>query len=186
MQESEFKIVFVGSMGVGKTSVINRYTYENFSNSSKPTLGLSFIDKTIELTSRGNASVKLKIWDTAGQEKLRSLASIHYKDASAIIMVYDITSKSSFSDLKGWLEEVRKQSPENALIVIAGNKSDRIDEEQVRMAEVKELALHENATYTLTSAVQNEGITEMFTELATKLYDKSCSEKRVIIWITFH
>ena len=89
------KVVLIGESGVGKTSIISRYISNSFRSQQLPTTGANFVSKTVILEDE-NQSIKFELWDTAGQEKYRSLARVFYKNAAVCILVYDITRKSSF------------------------------------------------------------------------------------------
>ena len=107
------KVVLIGESGVGKTSIINRYISNTFSNVLTATPGASFTSKTIFLKDY-NQSIKFEIWDTAGQEKYRALAKVFYKTAAVCILVYDITRKASFDELKNyWINEVKTNASPN-------------------------------------------------------------------------
>ena len=93
------KVVLLGESGVGKTSIRSRYTSNTFSSILMSTTGASFATKTMMLEEE-NQSVKFEIWDTAGQERYRALAKVFYKNASVCVLVYDITRKASFDELK--------------------------------------------------------------------------------------
>ena len=101
------KVVLIGESGVGKTSIINRYMSDTFSTVLTATPGASFTTKTVFLKDF-NQSIKFEIWDTAGQEKYRALAKVFYKNAAVCILVYDITRKKSFDELKNyWVNEIK-------------------------------------------------------------------------------
>ena len=107
------KVVLIGESGVGKTSIINRYISNTFSATLTATPGASFTTKTIYLKEY-DQSIKFEIWDTAGQEKYRSLAKVFYKNAAVCILVYDITRKSSFDELKSyWVNEIKANGSQN-------------------------------------------------------------------------
>ena len=107
------KVVLIGETRVGKTSIINRYISDNFSSSLSPTPGASFTAKTVFIKDY-NQSIKFEIWDTAGQEKYRALAKVFYKTAAVCILVYDITRKTSFEELKNyWVNEVKANASPN-------------------------------------------------------------------------
>ena len=103
----ECKVVLIGETLVGKTSIINRYISHNFSSSLSPTPGASFTKKKGFIKDY-NQSIKFEIWDTAGQEKYRKLAKIFYTNADAIILIYDITKRKSFEEIKNyWINEIK-------------------------------------------------------------------------------
>ena len=105
------KVILVGESGVGKLSIISRFLKDNFSKTS--TTGANFTTKTIFFQEE-NKSIRYEIWDTAGQEKYRSLTKIFYKNASVCILVYDITKRQSFEELKlYWIEEIKAQAPKD-------------------------------------------------------------------------
>lgn len=118
----EAKVVLLGSQGVGKTSLILRYTTRTFSVTPPPaTIGSSL--HTRKLVHSG-VRVKLQIWDTAGQERFRSMAPIYYRGAHVCVLVYDISDKQSFEDVRSWLEELGRSVPKETVIFVAGAKID--------------------------------------------------------------
>ena len=116
------KVVLIGESGVGKTSIINRYTSNTFSSVLTATPGASFTAKTVFLKDY-NQSIKFEIWDTAGQEKYRALAKVFYKNASVVILVYDICRKESFDQLKQyWINEIKANVSPNTSMFLFNNK----------------------------------------------------------------
>ena len=108
------KVVLIGESGVGKTSIISRYISNTFSSVLMATPGANFTTKTIFLKDE-NQSIKFEIWDTAGQEKYRALAKVFYKNAAVCILVYDITRRTSFEELKKyWITEIKANASPNA------------------------------------------------------------------------
>ena len=108
------KVVLIGESGVGKTSIISRYISNTFSSVIMATPGANFTTKTIFLKDE-NQSIKFEIWDTAGQEKYRALAKVFYKNAAVCILVYDITRRTSFEELKKyWITEIKANASSNA------------------------------------------------------------------------
>ena len=104
------KVVLLGESGVGKTSIISRYISNTYRNQQLPTTGANFVTKTIILEDE-NKSIKFELWDTAGQEKYRSLAKVFYRNAAVCVLVYDITRKSSFEELKlFWIKELKENA----------------------------------------------------------------------------
>ena len=129
------KAIIVGNSGVGKTSIISRYL-NKFNPREKTTIGASFTNKLEEINDN---KIMFEIWDTAGQEKFRSINSIFYQDAYICLLVYDITDKKSFDDLKDyWYGSVIEHSTKDIIFHIVGNKIDLLKNEEVNRDEVKE------------------------------------------------
>jgi small GTP-binding protein len=155
------KIVLLGEAGVGKTSIITRYISGSFSQIVMTSTGSSFVAKKIEIEDK--KKVKLQIWDTAGQEKYRSLAKIFYQSAAVAVLVYDITLKKSFEQIKEyWVKEIKENAPEDIIIAIAANKSDDYLNQEVTIDEGKELAKSLDALFICTSAKLGNGIDDLF------------------------
>ena len=107
------KVVLIGRSTVGKTSIISRYTTNIFKESLMTTPGANFITKKVDFPEE-NETIKFEIWDTAGQERYRALAKVFYKNAAACILVYDITNKISFEDIKTyWVPELKENAQPN-------------------------------------------------------------------------
>ena len=176
------KVVLIGESGVGKTSIISRYTTNTFDPQTLTSSSAQFLTKTINLNE--NTSIKFDIWDTAGQEKFKSLAKIFYKDAKVIILVYDITNKPSFETLKNyWYKEIMDNSVSDLILALVGNKSDLYENEQVTDKEGKLFAKEINAIFKSTSALSNRGINSLFTDIAKKCldpnYDYLAEDKKI-------
>ena len=166
--EIKCKVVLLGKSGVGKTSIISRYISNTFKESLMTTPGANFITKKVEFPE-SKKTIKFEIWDTAGQERYRSLAKVFYNNASACILVYDITKKESFDDVRDyWIPELKNNAPKNIILVLAGNKSDLYLNEQVNDEEGKSLAKKYNAIYLRTSAKLNSSIDEVFNNIGNK------------------
>ena len=112
------KVVLIGESDVGKTSIISRYISNTFKSQLMSTPGANFVTKMI-IMEDDNQSIKFEIWDTAGQERYRALAKVFYKNAAVCVLVYDITRKASFDELKNyWIKEIK----ENALPNVSKKK----------------------------------------------------------------
>eukprot|EP00276_Gloeochaete_wittrockiana_P015087 CAMPEP_0184336986 /NCGR_PEP_ID=MMETSP1089-20130417/5291_1 /TAXON_ID=38269 ORGANISM="Gloeochaete wittrockiana, Strain SAG46.84" /NCGR_SAMPLE_ID=MMETSP1089 /ASSEMBLY_ACC=CAM_ASM_000445 /LENGTH=209 /DNA_ID=CAMNT_0026662331 /DNA_START=70 /DNA_END=699 /DNA_ORIENTATION=- len=162
----DFKIVLLGEGCVGKTSIVLRYCQNTFNESHITTIQAAYLSKT--LTVNGD-SVKLNIWDTAGQERFHALAPIYYRDANGALLTYDITDRESFTRVKNWVKELRKERDKDVQLVIAGNKCDRDSERVVTLKEAEDYAATIGAFHCSTSAKINKGIDELFIELSKKL-----------------
>ena len=171
LEGSGKKLVFIGDPGVGKTCIISRFLKGTFDADQITTVGASYASKTIKI-SETNESLTLDIWDTAGQEKYRSLTRIFFQGAKLAILVYDITRKDSFENLKNvWLKELKDHADKNVVLGVAGNKSDLYEKEEVPEQEAREYAKSIGAIFCLTSAQNNSGIEELFEEMGKKFLD---------------
>ena len=173
----QIKVVFLGDSGVGKTCMIHWFAHGKFNDSSNPTLGAMFISKVADFPDY-NSSIKFQVWDTAGQEKYRSLAAMYYQDAAAAVLVYNITNKESFSGITYWMKELKNHAPDNIKIFIAANKSDLVEQEAISLGEGKKLAEDNGAVFKMTSAKDGTGINELFMSipLALGLFKKEKQE----------
>uniref|UniRef100_A0A8C5Z8I8 Ras-related protein Rab-12 n=1 Tax=Marmota marmota marmota TaxID=9994 RepID=A0A8C5Z8I8_MARMA len=115
------QVIIIGSRGVGKTSLMERFTDDTFCEACKSTVGVDFKIKTVELRGK---KIRLQIWDTAGQERFNSITSTYYRSAKGIILVYDITKKETFDDLPKWMKMIDKYASEDAELLLVGNKLD--------------------------------------------------------------
>jgi small GTP-binding protein len=107
------KVVLLGESGVGKTCIISRFTNNTFEDNIMSTTGASYCGKAMTFDEYGGKTIKFEIWDTAGQEKYRALTKIFYKDALAAILVYDITRRNSFQEIKNYWYNQIKESAKN-------------------------------------------------------------------------
>ena len=158
------KVALVGSSGVGKTCIIERFTKDTYDEEkvSEATVTSSYSEKKINFKDY-NKTICFNIWDTAGQEVYRALAKNFYKNASIGILVYDITRKDTFEDIQTfWSKELRDNGEENMVLAIVGNKSDLIAQEEIKEEEAKKYADSINALFLLTSCKESIGIDDLF------------------------
>ena len=171
------KIVLLGDSGVGKTCLISRFISGQFDANVNSTNGASYASKKVEYPELGKSLV-LDIWDTAGQEKYKSLTKFFYKDAAMVVLVYDITRRESFDNLKNfWYKEIKEYGEKDIVLGIAGNKSDLYDDEAVPEKEAREFADSIDAIFTLTSAQNNSGVNKLFENIVKKFLDPNFQEK---------
>ena len=158
--QDNIKIALLGNPGVGKTCIINKYTKDEFSVENESTIGANYQQKLIK---RGDKTFQLDLWDTAGQEKYRSLGRHFYKNAYIVIFVYDITVKKTFEDIKNvWYEDIKVFGEKYKIFAIAGNKSDLYEKEEVTEDEVSDYANEINASFFLVSAKSGNNISNLF------------------------
>ena len=165
-------MVLLGEQSVGKSSLVHRFCHNKFEDKHIITIGGAYLQQ--EATLKNGDKLKLHIWDTGGQEKFRSIASLYYKDAVAAILVYDVSNPESLESFDYWIKELNeKVNDENFLITIAGNKCDLpLDMKKVSYNQGKNFALERNVSVFLeTSAKTGMGIQELFSILAQKVYN---------------
>ena len=169
MSDSDtIKVVLIGESGTGKTSIIQRYSYNLFDPNCASSISSQYISKVVELKDI-NQTLKFDIWDTAGQEKYRSMTKIFYKDAKIILFVYDETSLQSFVELKNfWISEVKQNCESNALFGIIANKNDLYNSQQVSREEGLQLSNEIGGIFQVTSAKSGYGINNLFENLGRK------------------
>ena len=162
MTQDAVKLCIIGDSGVGKTCISSRLVDGTFKPDEKSTIGASFVTTNIE-------NSKIVIWDTAGQEKYRSMIGMYYRGASGAIIVYDITSKATFSDLDAWHADLMKTATDDIVLCIVGNKCDLESSRQVSYEEGKEFAEKKRAMFFEVSAMSGKNVTELFTEMTRKI-----------------
>lgn len=167
-QANRIKVILVGNQSVGKTNLINILIGKAFDSHTLATLAQNYSIKTIEYNG---INYILEIWDTIGQEKLRTINKLFYKNSKIVIFVYDITSLQSFQDLKIWVQEIDTQIGLNNIIKgVVGNKKDLYFDEQVNETEGKAFAESIGADFLHTSAKSDPG--GIFLDFIIKLMKK--------------
>lgn len=138
---------------------MQRYITRNYEQFTQPTVGSMFFCKKI---NKGDKTYELQIWDTAGQEKFRSITPLYFRDANGVILVCDLTSQSSFNSLREWVKLLEEQGPKKLAKIILGNKVDLEDKLKITEPELKQFADSVNSPYMLTSALNDTGIDRAF------------------------
>ncbi|KAH8304677.1 hypothetical protein KR018_003053 [Drosophila ironensis] len=160
-----FKLLIIGDSGVGKSSLLIRFSDDTFSGSYITTIGVDFKIRTVDI---GGLRVKLQIWDTAGQERFRTITSTYYRGTHGVIVVYDVTNGESFANVRRWLEEIQNNC-DVVNKVLVGNKNDDpnrkvvITEDAQRFAKQMDIELFE------TSAKDNINVDEMFLSITRQV-----------------
>ena len=162
-----YKIVLIGDINVGKTSILSRFRYGSFESDYMPTLGIDFFSKNLFFEDK---TIRLILWDTAGQERFRSLIPSYLKNADCIIIVFDITNKESFLSLNKWLTDAKNNASENTIYVICGNKIDLKERRTVNENEInKYIEKNTGVIYMECSAKNGQGIKDLFNVIAKNL-----------------
>jgi small GTP-binding protein len=176
-----YKVVFLGTSGVGKTSIINFFMYSQFSNEHETTLGIDYFTKRVTV---GDSRLSLQIWDTAGQEQYQSLIPNYIRGAHVAIIVYDVSRPDSFEAAKVWYTRVIYERGDEAQCVFAGNKTDL--EVRIEESVVKEFTDAHHIQHIRMSAKHGTGIVEMFESLVREVAQvaKPSVQERVVEIVT--
>ncbi len=157
-----FKIVIAGNGGVGKSSLLHRYVAGQFNRSYSVTIGADFASREVDL---GDETIRLVIWDLAGQRRFHVVRDGFYRGAKVVILVFDITNAASWEDLLLWEEEVTQRVP-NTQIVVVGNKIDLNQERVVPHITAHLWARQRRYGYIETSCATGAGVDDLFVGIA--------------------
>ena len=158
--DEKIKIMIIGETKTGKTSLISRYCKNEFSGESYlSTIGIDFQIKNLVIKKK---KIRLQIWDTAGQERFRNIAKNYFQSSDGFLIVYDIANKDSFETLDYWIEEIKSNSPALTQMILVGNKSDIIEERQVKTDDGKDYAKNKNIKFFEVSAKKGTNVNEVF------------------------
>ena len=171
-EELVFKIITLGDSGVGKTSIIRRYVYNDFDMNNMSTIGLNFAFK--DVTLKNGVKIKLKIIDTAGQEKYRSLSRNYIKNAEGVLFVFSYENSSerkSFEHINQWVEFFNENNNiEKIQKYLVGNKNEFKDKSHIQQSEINELTKQIGGKFISVSAKINNNINMLFEDLSEMIY----------------
>lgn len=166
----KFKIVIVGDSGVGKTCFLISFVKESYHAEYKATIGIDFATKLIEIDEK---LVRLQIWDTAGQEKYRTLTSNYFKGVDAVIMIYDVTRISTFENISYWSKVVKEKTSEGTIVALVANMIDKSNR-QVSFFQGREFASQNHYLFFETSSKHKLNNIMIFKTLTQKILLKQC------------
>ncbi|KAM4819882.1 ras-related protein Rab-26 isoform 2-T2 [Thomomys bottae] len=165
-----FKVMLVGDSGVGKTCLLVRFKDGAFlAGTFISTVGIDFRNKVLDVDGM---KVKLQIWDTAGQERFRSVTHAYYRDAHALLLLYDVTNKASFDNIQAWLTEIQEYAHRNVVLMLLGNKVDSAQERVVKREDGEKLAKEYGLPFMETSAKTGINVDLAFTAIAKELQQR--------------
>ena len=168
-EEIVFKIITIGDGNVGKTSIIRRYVYNVFDPLNTATIGVSFSFK--DVTLQNGKTIKLKLVDTAGQEKYKSVTKSYFKNTDGVLFVFDYNDEKSFENISNWIEIFEENNNKDTILrFLIGNKSDL--EQKITKDSINNFLNQQKNKYKFesTSALENVNIDKVFQELAEDLY----------------
>ncbi|EDW65844.1 ras-related protein Rab-35 [Drosophila novamexicana] len=160
-----FKLLIIGDSGVGKSSLLIRFSDDTFSGSYITTIGVDFKIRTVVIDG---LRVKLQIWDTAGQERFRTITSTYYRGTHGVIIVYDVTNGDSFANVRRWLEEIQNNC-DVVNKVLVGNKNDDPDRKVVITEDAQRFARQMDIELFETSAKDNLNVEDMFLSITRQV-----------------
>ena len=173
--KSDFiNIITLGESSVGKSSIINRYVENNFDYNFVSTLGVDFRKKNININGE---DIRLKIWDTAGQEKFRSIQKQYYRNSDGILLVFDVTKFDTFNVLEEWINSIKNQTSNDIIVVLVGNKID-LNNKVISDDDIKNFANDNKFKYFLTSAATGKNINEVFDYIVKEIYNIKSKKKK--------
>ena len=158
----EFNVIMLGDSNVGKTSILKKFVDNTFSDQLACTVNVEFKTKNLKIDN--NLYAQLSLYDTAGQEKFRSLTRQYYNRANGIVLVYDLTNEISFNKLNSWVKEINDNAG-NVEAILVGNKSD-LNDRKISKLQAKNYAKDKNFKYIEVSAKEGTNILLLFEELS--------------------
>ena len=165
--EFVFKILLLGDSEVGKSCFLMRYSDNVFVENYITTIGLDYKLKNVKLDS--GKTIKVQLWDTAGQDKYRTIAKNYFKGSHGILLLYDITKQSSFNNIREWIQDIREEVSPKAIIFLIGNKIDLADQRKISKEKGIELAEEYKLPFFEASAKSGENVDEVFKALYKKI-----------------
>ena len=167
----EFKIILIGNVSVGKTSIFNKFTTGDFSKIYKSTIAAEFKSKLLKVNK--NLWAKLVIWDTCGSENFRAVTRQYYRGADGAIVIFDLTDQSSFNDLKKWIKDIKNYGEKDIQIIIVGNKLDLFNQRKVTQSQANNFCNENKYKYIEASAKDGTNLLKIFEELTFDLTNKN-------------
>ena len=157
------KLLLIGNTYVGKTLIVQKFIDNAFSKSTVATIGVDLQSKVIDINGK---KVKYLIWDTAGEDRMKTMTYSYYRGCHVILIVFDVTNEVSFKNVTNWVECINKFAKSNVLRILVGNKTDLEKERVITTEQGKQLAQENGLKYYEISALKIQGLQEMFEDIA--------------------
>lgn len=162
-----FKIILIGDISVGKTSLLSRFSYKKFNSEVKPTISIDFTHRVLQIY---NESINILLYDTRGLERFRMVPDSFYSKSKGVMLVFSITDQNSFEKIKFWIEEVKNKVDPETVYILVGNKSDLKHKRKVSFEEAALFANSNNIPFLETSALNGAAVDLAFTMLAYDIW----------------
>jgi len=175
LEHYTFKFVICGNSNVGKTCIVSQFANAYFDPNASSTINVEFASKTVDAREPGTGvvvPVKVQVWDTAGQEKYRSMMRSYYRGSAAVLLIYDITDRSSFDDLQSWVSELKEHLGPQITVQLIGNKCDLSSNRVIRYEEGERFAKTHGFMFAEASAKTSRGIDKAFNKITDCVLDK--------------
>jgi len=166
--DETIKILMLGESGVGKSSILTRFVDDKFSTNFLTTLGVEYKHKTIMINDK---KVMTQVWDTAGQEKFRTITPVYYRKVDGVVMVYDITDRNSFESINYWMKNLKDNADSNIKVILVGNKFDLADKRAVTKEEGDNLAESYGLKFMEASAKNRHNVNDLFASLSVDILE---------------
>ena len=168
-KEAKYKILILGDTQVGKSCFLTRYADNSFQDEYLSTIGMDYKIKNYQ--AEDGSTIKLYIWDTAGQDRFRSITRNYYKGADGIILIYDITKQDTFENVRNWINNIKDEAPDRVVLILVGNKVDDEGNRVVPKSEGEEIAKEFNLPFFECSAKSDINVTPAFDTLIKKIIE---------------
>ena len=175
-KEAKYKILILGDSKVGKSCFLTRYADKTYQEDYLSTIGMDYKIKNYELEN--GDIIRLYIWDTAGQDRFRSITSNYYKGADGIILIYDITKQETFNNVRNWITSIKEEAPAKVVLILVGNKVDDEKNRAVQQSEGEKIADEYNLPFLECSAKSDINVTETFDVLIKKIVEINPKNKQ--------
>eukprot|EP00735_Rhodelphis_limneticus_P004696 TRINITY_DN16321_c0_g1::TRINITY_DN16321_c0_g1_i1::g.3199::m.3199 TRINITY_DN16321_c0_g1::TRINITY_DN16321_c0_g1_i1::g.3199 ORF type:complete len:217 (-),score=47.66,sp/Q39433/RB1BV_BETVU/72.68/2e-103,Ras/PF00071.17/2.4e-67,Miro/PF08477.8/1e-20,Arf/PF00025.16/1.2e-15,GTP_EFTU/PF00009.22/1.7e-06,Gtr1_RagA/PF04670.7/3e-06,MMR_HSR1/PF01926.18/3.3e-05,MMR_HSR1/PF01926.18/3e+03,DUF258/PF03193.11/0.0079,SRPRB/PF09439.5/0.013,SLA_LP_auto_ag/PF05889.8/0.016,AAA_22/PF13401.1/0.07,AAA_22/PF13401.1/3.3e+03,AA len=170
------KLLLIGDSGVGKSCLLLRFSEDSFTTSFITTIGIDFKIRTVNLDGK---KVKLQIWDTAGQERFRTITTAYYRGAMGILLVYDVTDRDTFNNIRNWIRNIEQHASDNVNKILLGNKCDMDDKRVVSAEEGAKLADEYGIPFYETSAKTTHNVEAAFLHIAREIKNRLVTSETV-------
>jgi Ras-related protein Rab-8A len=165
----QVKLLLLGDMAVGKTSLMMRLTDDEFNLNIIGTAGIDLKKKTLNIEGE---DVKVLIYDTAGHDRFRLIAKSQYKGSNGIVLIYDITDRKTFDNVTRWMEDIKENTDSQVEVMLVGNKIDKANDRIVNSEEGQALGQKFGVSFVETSAKTGEGVNTAFLNIVKNIYHK--------------
>ena len=175
-----YKIITIGDSSVGKSSIIKRFIYNTFTEDTFTTIGMNMAIHKVTL--KNGKIVNLKLVDTAGQERYKSLAKNYFTNSDGLLLVFDLNNSESFDNISGWVKQFEESKIKDVNIpkYLIGNKNDLVCNVEENLIK-NFLSNNKDFKYMSTSAKENKNIRELFQDIAEIIYENNLKHENIAV-----